>query len=386
MKHPLLEFCDTEKQTAVIELHAVKGLSQFEIGRKLGMSRSAVRDHIRTVKHKAANRGYSPDHDWRHPVPDGQKVKGVSTFYNEDGQPVRQWVKSQTDEQRQFEILCERIESATESLPRFKPAAAPKANDQDLLTLLTITDFHLGMYAYEAETGDDWDMRIARDVFLNSVSDMIKAAPKSQIGMLCQLGDFLHWDGILSVTPQSGHILDADTRYGKLVEMSMSVMTEAVKMMLRKFEKVIVISAEGNHDISGSIWLRKHIKHLFSKEPRLEVIDNDFPYYAYLHGETMLGFHHGHKVKLAQLHKLFASEPRFREMWGQSSSTYIHTGHYHHERVVEDGGAIAEMHPTLSARDAYAARGGWVSRRGAKVITYHKTDGEIGRITVRPRT
>jgi hypothetical protein len=309
----------------------------------------------------------------------------VSTFYDENGNPVRQWVKSQTDERRQFEILVERVEAAQEGLGKFKPVPAPKGSDGELLTLLTITDFHLGMYAYEAETGDDWDVHIARDVFLNSVNDMIKASPKSGTGVLCQLGDFLHWDGILSVTPQSGHILDADTRYGKLVELAMSVMAEAVMMMLRRFDKVIVVSAEGNHDISGSIWLRKHIKHLFTNEPRLQVIDNDFPYYAHLHGRTMLGFHHGHKVKMAQLHKLFASEPRFREMWGQADYTYIHTGHYHHERLIEDGGAIAEQHPTLSGRDAYAARGGWVSGRGAKVITYHKVDGEVARITVRPR-
>ena len=386
MEHPLLQFCTTEKQAKVIILAEIEGLSQYDIARELGLSRSTVRDHIRAVKAKAQTRGYSPEHDWNNPVPDGHKIKGVSTFYDEDGKPVRQWVKSQTDEQRQFEILVERLESAQENLTRFKPTPPPKSCDENLLSLLTITDFHLGMYAYEAETGDDWDVGIARDVFLNSINDMIKSAPKAKTGLLCQLGDFLHWDGILSVTPQSGHILDADTRYGKLVEMAMSVMTEAVMLMLRKFEQVIVISAEGNHDISGSIWLRKHIKHMFGDEPRLQVIDNDFPYYAYLHGETMLGFHHGHKVKLAQLHKLFASEPRFREMWGKANYTYIHTGHYHHERLVEDGGAIAEMHPTLSGRDAYAARGGWVSRRGAKVITYDKTAGEVARVTVRPRT
>jgi len=367
-------------------MSAVQGLSQYEIGKRLNMSRSAVRDHIKAVRDKAARRGYSPNHDWKNPVPDGHKIKGVSTFYDEAGLPVRQWVKSQTDEQRQFEILVERLENAQSGLPKFKVTAAPKSCDENLLTLLTITDFHLGMYAYEAETGDDWDVNIARDVFLNSINDMIKAAPKAETGMLCQLGDFLHWDGILSVTPQSGHILDADTRYGKLVDLSMSVMTEAVRMMLKKFSKVVVVSAEGNHDISGSIWLRKHLKHLFENEPRLTIIDNDFPYYAYLHGETMLAFHHGHKVKLANLHKLFASEPRFREMWGQANYTYIHTGHYHHERVIEDGGAIAEMHPTLSGRDAYAARGGWVSKRGAKVITYDKNAGEVARITVRPRT
>ena len=385
MEHPLLQFCTTEKQLIVIRMSAIEGLSQYEIGKRLNMSRSAVRDHIKAVRDKASRRGYSPDHDWKNPVPDGHKIKGVSTFYDEMGLPVRQWVKSQTDEQRQFEILIERMESAVENLPKFKPTAAPKTYDDNLLSLLTITDFHLGMYAYEAETGDDWNVSVARDVFLNSISDMISTAPKAGTGFLCQLGDFLHWDGILSVTPQSGHILDADTRYGKLVELSMSVMAEAVKMMLNKFNKVVVVSAEGNHDISGSIWLRKHIKQLFANEKRLTVIDNEFPYYAYLHGETMLAFHHGHKVKLAQLHKLFASEPRFREMWGKASYTYIHTGHYHHERLIEDGGAIAEMHPTLSGRDAYAARGGWVSRRGAKVITYDKTDGEISRVTVRPR-
>lgn len=385
MQHPLLQFCDTEKQLEVITLCAVKGLSQYQAAEKLGITRNAVKHHLEAVRNKAARRGYSPDHDWKNPVPDGHKIKGVSTFYDEAGLPVRQWVKSQTDEQRQFEILIERMESAVENLPKFKPTAAPKTYDDNLLSLLTITDFHLGMYAYEAETGDDWNVKLARDVFLNSINDMISTVPKAGTGLLCQLGDFLHWDGILSVTPQSGHILDADTRYGKLVEMSMSVMAEAVKMMLKRFNKVVVVSAEGNHDISGSIWLRKHIKQLFADEKRLTVIDNEFPYYAYLHGETMLAFHHGHKVKLAQLHKLFASEPRFREMWGKANYTYIHTGHYHHERLIEDGGAIAEMHPTLSGRDAYAARGGWVSRRGAKVITYDKTDGEIGRVTVRPR-
>ena len=386
MEHPLFQFCTTERQRAAVRLILIEGKSQRKASKEAGYNPYSLKNALQEVKEKAERRGYSPDHDWNHPVPDGHKIKGVSTFYDDMGNPVRQWVKSQTDEQRQFEILCERLDSTLEGIKSFKPTKAPKEADENLLSLLTITDFHLGMYAWEAETGDDWNVEIARDVFPNSIHDMIQASPKSGTGILCQLGDFLHWDGILSVTPSSGHILDADTRYGKLVELSMSVMAEAVKMMLKKFNRVVVVSAEGNHDISGSIWLRKYIKHLFADEPRLSVIDNEFPYYAYLHGETMLAFHHGHKVKLANLHKLFASEPRFRSMWGDANYTYIHTGHYHHERLVEDGGAVAEMHPTLAGRDAYAARGGWVSRRGAKVITYDKSDGEIARVTVRPRT
>lgn len=383
-EHPMMQFCETERQ---LEIYTLKhqGLNHREIAQRLGIDTRNLYRAMRRVKDRAAKAGYSPEHDWNHPVPDGHKIKGVSTFYDDDGRMVRQWVKSQTDEKRQFEILLERLEEAHQDVPRFKPTKKPAKVEDSLLSLLTITDFHLGMYAYEAETGEDWDIKIARDVFLNSIYDMVSASPKAGTGMLCQLGDFLHWDGILNVTPQSGHILDADTRYAKLVDLTMSVMAEAVNIMLGHFGTVVIVNAEGNHDISGSIWLRKHLAHLFSKERRVEVIDNDYPYYAYLHGQTMLAFHHGHKMKLPQLHKLFASEPRFREMWGKSNYTYIHTGHYHHERVVEDGGAIAEQHPTLAARDAYAARGGWVSRRGAKVITYDKIDGEISRITVRPR-
>lgn len=41
-----------------------------------------------------------------------------------------------------------------------------------------------------------------------------------------------------------------------------------------------------------------------------------------------------------------------------------------------------EQHQTLAARDAYASRGGWLSGRSAKVITYHEKYGEVGRSTI----
>ena len=52
---------------------------------------------------------------------------------------------------------------------------------------------------------------------------------------------------------------------------------------------------------------------------------------------------------------------------------------------MEDAGAITEQHPTLASRDSYATRLGLMSQRGAKVITYDSTDGEVARITVRPK-
>jgi hypothetical protein len=380
----LKEYCISDRELQVIVARAEDDTVD-ETAAKFGVSIRAIYTISGAVKARAARKGYAPEHDMTATAPDGFQVKGVSTYYNASGQKTGQWVKTIGDKERQHEIMLLAIEETHKNYKPFKPSPKVKHTDKDLLSLITRTDFHLGMYAWEAETGDDWDVNISKRVFLNAIADMIEAAPKAHTGFLCQLGDFLHFDGITAITPMSGHILDADTRYSKLVELTIEIMTQAVQMMLKKFGKVVVVQAEGNHDMSGSIWLRKHIKYVFSKDNRVEVIDNEFPYYAYLHGEILLGFHHGHKKKMAQLPKLFASEPRFRKLWGQATQAYIHTGHMHHERVVEDMGAIVEQNPSLSTRDAYSARGGWVSARGAKVITYHTKLGEVHRTTVRPR-
>ena len=43
---------------------------------------------------------------------------------------------------------------------------------------------------------------------------------------------------------------------------------------------------------------------------------------------------------------------------------------------------ILEQHRTLASKDAYASRGGYLSGRDAKVITYHKKYGEVARQTI----
>ena len=378
------DYAESEAQAGVASLMD-SGMTKREVAKKLGISERNVYRMLQRIKANAVRRGYSPEHDMTHVVPEGYKVKGVSTYYNEDGKLTGQWVKSATDEERRAQALLEAVENAATALPKFKPVKPPKQVDENLASLLTITDFHLGMKAWKDSDGDDWDLKIARDVFLNAIYDMLNASPKSGTGILNQLGDFLHWDGLVQVTPTSGHHLTGDDRYSKLVELSISVMTEAVDMMLKKFGKVVVVQAEGNHDLASSVWMRKFIKHRFQDEPRVEVIDNEFPYYAYQHGEIMLGFHHGHKMRMAQLQKLFASEPRFRKLWGASQHAYIHCGHLHHERVLDDAGCTVEQHPTLAARDNYTSSHGYVSQRGAKVITYDKLEGEVHRVTVRPR-
>jgi hypothetical protein len=106
------------------------------------------------------------------------------------------------------------------------------------------------------------------------------------------------------------------------------------------------------------------------------------PFYTFLWGDTFLGFHHGHKVKNEALPLLFAAQ--FRKEWGMTSKAYLHCGHRHHCDEKEYNGATVIQHPTLAARDAYAARGGWIAERAAQSITYSKRFGQVGRVYVSP--
>src|SRR5688572_16809390 len=69
----------------------------------LGMNESTLRRSLKSLERKAARNGIAPEHDMTRPVPDGYFVKGVSTYYDKDGNAAGQWVKSSIDHERQAE-------------------------------------------------------------------------------------------------------------------------------------------------------------------------------------------------------------------------------------------------------------------------------------------
>lgn len=349
----------------------------------LGANPKALRVRWKRLKAGLARQGYSPEHDMVHTVPDGFHVRGVSTLYDgETGEQKLQWVKSGIDADRQRELIREAAQAMAEELPRERPRAAPAGTEAVLANLFIVTDYHLGMMSWHRETGADWDTRIAEDLLVRWFASALAGAPDARVGVLAQLGDFLHWDGLDAVTPTSGNILDADTRFTKLVRVAIRVLRRVIGMMLAKHETVHVIMAEGNHDLASSVWLREWLAAIYEDEPRITVDTNADPYYCYEHGATSLFFHHGHKTKPQAVDEVFAA--KFREVFGRTRHSYAHMGHQHHRLAKETSLMLVEQHRTLAAPDAHASRGGYSAGRDAAVITYHSVYGEVGRITRSP--
>lgn len=382
----MLRWCESDAQREAVQAVIDIG-SITHAAKHLGRNERTFRRMIAGVKARAAAQGHAPEYGMTETVPDGFRLKGRSVLRKLDpvtGQRVEvlSWDKSSADDERRAEMLREAVAAMCEDVPRATPVDAPADTADHLCNVFTLTDCHVGMMAWRHEGGADWDLAIAERTLIGAFEQMVERSPSATTCVVNQLGDFLHWDGLLPVTPGHGHVLDADGRFSKMVRTAIRILRRVIDLALARHQTVFVVMAEGNHDLASSVWLRIMFAALYENEPRVRVIDSELPYYVHVHGETMLAFHHGHLKKNDQLPILFAAQ--YPREWGATTKRFAHCGHRHHEEVKEHSGMKVVQHSTLAARDAYAARGGWMSERQATAYTYHSRWGQVGSVTVSP--
>ena len=376
-------FCITDKQHELVDGVAKHG-NPTAYAKATGQTPRVVRNTWARIRKKASKGGYSPDNDMHgESVPEGFRLD-KSTVHIKDGSLIQRWDRVSQDKADALQGVMDAIELACDGIAEAPKVVKPKSTIKGLLNLYTIADLHIGMYAWARESGESYSTKEAKEVLWQCFGQMLDSMPDAESCIIVNLGDYLHYDGLLSQTPAHHNVLDSDSRYQKLAEIALDLQIWMVESALKKHANVHLVNVEGNHDEAGTPWLKVATKRIFAKNPRVSVDDSPMPYHATLHGETMLAWHHGHKKKDKDLGALFSADPKFREMWGMAKQTYIHTGHLHSQSVLELPGAIVERHPTLCARSSYEVRGGWMSHRQAKAICYDDKGNEKMRVSVVP--
>lgn len=353
--------------------------SQTKAANELGVSQATVCNYLV----KARERGYSPEHDMNNIAPDGFLTKGTSTLYDKDGNVKIQWVKTTRDAQQRHEALRAAIEAMSDDIPRAEPIKEPLETLDDLLACYPVGDHHFGMLAWHEETGgDDYDIKIAENDLCKAMSYLVDTSPKTNEAAILILGDFLHYDSMLPITPASKHILDADSRFPQVVRAAMRSIRFLVSEALNKHRKVRLVLEIGNHDPSSTIMMMEMFYMFFENEPRVVVDRSPRNCHVFQFGNNLIGTHHGDKIKTDKLPLVIATD--WHKIWGNTEHRVIHTGHVHHDHKKEHPGMFTESHGILAPKDAYAANGGWRARQSMKLIVYHKQHGEVGRNIVTP--
>ena len=379
-KHVLYPYATTDRQREILDAIQQHG-GMKKASRAMNLSSGTLGNVLTTLKRRAALKGVAPENELNYPLAEGEILIGRSV-HTRAPNGDRVWVKTKMEDQHRLMVMQETVQSLKEDLPKYVPVIYAGTASPELLNLYVVTDYHLGMKAWHEEAGDDWDMEIAEKLLIDWLATAVNHAPEADVAILANLGDLMHWDGYEAVTPAHKHILDADTRFQKLVRVAIRTIRKMIQMLLEKHRMVHVLMADANHDPASGAWLRELLASVYEHDARVTVDTSADTYYCYEHGATSLFFHHGHKRGIADVDRVFAG--KYRQVFGRTKHAYAHLGHLHSNELKESQLMIVERHRTLAASDAYAAKGGWLSGREAKVITYSRTDGEVFRISINP--
>jgi hypothetical protein len=311
-------------------------------------------------------------------VPDGHVVKGVSALLDPDGRELAKWVKTREGEIDPLAIAEWIKQAFTDYQPAAPVAPAPQVRADHLLTLYPLADWHIGMFGWHREVGQNWDLKIAEQTICGAVDAVVARSPAGGTAVMLGGGDLLHSDNNDNKTARSGNALQVDGRYQKTLETACRLVVHSIDAALRRHERVIVRILPGNHDEHAAVAVAYFLLAWYRNEPRVTVDADPSLFWWYRFGKVLLGATHGHTVKIKDMPAIMAH--RRAEDWGVTKYRYVHGFHLHHkEQLATEGkGVVCEIHQTPIPQDAWHFGAGFLSGRSVKSVTYHQEFGEVG--------
>lgn len=372
----------TPRQLEYIDAVLLHG-SGRAAAKALGVSKNTLADSLKGLRKRATAQGWlSGQSAPGRTVEDPYVVKGHSFLdrVDPDGTvtPILRWTKTNLDQQKWLEAVKEAVQAFVADVPAI-PAAKPlEGREKDIIPWINIGDAHIGMLAHEWEIEHNFDLKIGERELCAAISTLIDEAGEHDRCVINDLGDASHYENFSATTEASGHRLDADSRFPKMITVYSRIMRFIVDKALTRFNHVDVIINQGNHSRTNDIWMAELLRVAYGHTGRVNVLNNSNVFIGYRMGKTLVITNHSDKCKPAALPAVVATD--FAADWGETVYRYVDIGHIHHSmKLKETGGCTVESFNTLAPSDKYAHDGGWRSRQSITLIERSRTYGETGR-------
>lgn len=364
----------SEAIDAYIEVGSYRGAA-----RKLGKAETTVRQMIKRLERL----GQVP---WKSsaPTPAHLNVGKTTVQYDGAGNVIQEWRRLFPEAQGMqafVDGLCDQVKGLGKA-PKRK---ARKTDTNEMLFELDIFDAHVGMYADERETKDaDYNCDIASARMVEAAEGLAARSSRPAKCVLVFGGDMMHSDNRSNQTEASGHVLDVDTRYHRVVEYLIRACRDVVAIAATIANDVEIVVLEGNHSWHSEVWLARVLDAYYSQCPNIKVKSEPSPRKHLIWGDNLLVWSHGDRIAAQKWPMIIAAE--FAKEWGATKYRHLKCGHIHHKKTIapvvidEQSGLVVEYLEALCATDAWHTGAGFVgSQKGASAFEYHKTKGLITR-------
>jgi predicted phosphodiesterase len=306
----------------------------------------------------------------------GQKLKGLSTLVDASGRKILEWVK--TSEDLSTEKAVEIVQNA---FINYKAPTAELKNpvlvDEDRLTLYPELDWHMGLMALKARTGDaNWSLDKGIEVIKQGLSELIEMSPPSAHAVVMCLGDLMHSDNSDNRTKKSGNKLDVDGLYDDILFATCGLLIWFLDRLAEKHLEVEVDFKRGNHDEDSTAAIRVALMLRYQHHPRIKINPDGGYFYFRQFGVNLIGGTHGDQQKPSKLPMIMAN--RMKQAWAETITRIFFHGHIHHETVSENDGVRVISLRAPIPKDDWHAGVGFISGRSLYSWNFHRTLGLRG--------
>lgn len=264
----------------------------------------------------------------------------------------------------------------------------PKIERKSGRNLLVINpaDIHIGKYAANEETGEDYNIPIAVTRVLSGVEGLIAKAKGFSIDrvLFCIGNDVLHIDNVYNTTTKGTH-QDCEGKWWEHYEIALQLYVSCVER-LRLIAPVDCIHSMSNHDYQSGFHLAHSLKSWFrnAEDVTVDAGVSHRKYYRY--GNNLIGLEHGDGAKMDKLPLLMAQEKP--EMWANTKYRYWYLHHLHHKvkhkwlDAKDYIGVTVEYLRSPSASDSWHSRKGFTGvNKAVEAYVHDVEEGQVARLT-----
>jgi len=231
---------------------------------------------------------------------------------------------------------------------------------------IDLFDVHYGKKAWEGETGENYDCKIAEARSLHAIAyhlNQLNGAVPELI--LFPIGnDFLHIDTPEGTTTR-GTEQDSDDRLNMLFKNGIYLLVEMIEMCAT-IAPVEVLVVPGNHDWLSTINMATALECWFHNNERVTIDDSPKERKYKHYGSNLIGFVHGSRDDPPpdKLPLIMAEE--MSDIWHLVKYKEWHTGHVHKKKEVKYlsadsfGGVTFEVIPSMTGTDKWHYQHGFV--------------------------
>ena len=252
-----------------------------------------------------------------------------------------------------------------------------------LMGEVALFDIHMAMLAWEPETGDNYDLGIARQRADQAYERHYRALEhhaRDLDHILLPIGqDLFHTDGIIPQTT-AGTPQDVDTRWAKSFLVARQMITDAVGMFL-DLAPVKIVVVPGNHAEQKAWYLGEVLRAYYEGAKDVKVDNRPRPRKYHGFGKNLIGFTHGDKEKHKQLAGIMAAEaPKHMLYDSHDGWREWHVGHLHRNRMYldEETGVRVRWLPSLAGTDAWHNSKGYINNQiGSRSLLWDREHGLV---------